>query len=115
MEQEWAEVDWLIAELPDDPPTRWVGAACTGSSYGDGITVELGLFGEPVGAYFDPEWVEGPARSSTISNGVLGAYRRARDKYKILRMKFSQRNLLTRQYDRITGSVLKSFVNGLTL
>ncbi|EPH02646.1 hypothetical protein HMPREF1531_01955 [Propionibacterium sp. oral taxon 192 str. F0372] len=77
--------------------------------------MELGLFSEPVGAYFDPEWVEGPKRSSTISNGVLGAYRRTRAKYKLLRMKFSQRDLLTRHYDRITGSVLKSFVNGLTL
>lgn len=115
MEQEWAEVDQLIAELPDEPPTRWVGTACTGSSHGGGITVELGLFGEPVGAYFDPEWVEGPARSSTISHGVLSAYRRARAKYKPPRVEFSQRDLLARHYNRITQSVLKSFGNGLAL
>ncbi|EPH04092.1 hypothetical protein HMPREF1531_01153 [Propionibacterium sp. oral taxon 192 str. F0372] len=111
---ERAEVDAKMAKLADAPPTRWVGQSVQGSDFEDGVVVTLGLFGQPVSAKFDPKWLKTSVRSSELSRGVLGAYRRARAKYQPPQIEFGERELLAREYTRINASLLETLGNGFS-
>mgnify|MGYP000889513019 CR=1 FL=1 len=113
--RERCRIDARMAELADAMPTRWVGEPAVGSAFGKGVVVTLGLFGHPVSARFDPEWIEGPVRSSELSRGVMTAWRQALKKFRPPRVEFGERELLAREYDRLDRSLLLSFQNGLSL
>ena len=102
--------------IPDDaPPTRWVGEPASGSAYENGVVVTLGIHGQPVSARFDPAWVTGPVRSSEIARGVMAAYQQARRRHVPPTVEFGARELLAREHDRITRSMLATLRHGIEI
>lgn len=113
--REQEELHRKVEKLGDVSPTRWVGNTSVGDAFDGKVKVTLGIFGQPISAHFDSELVAGPLSSSDISRGVMAAYFRARAKHTPPTVVFGERDLLLRESDRITRSMLATFANGISL
>ncbi|EPH05941.1 hypothetical protein HMPREF1531_00589 [Propionibacterium sp. oral taxon 192 str. F0372] len=109
-----AAVDAKLAELDESlPPTRWVGDGAVGTDYDGAVKLYVGMFGNPAGVTFEEEWLDGPVRASEIANGVMTAYRDAMSRYVKPYVEFGERELLAREHDQITRSLLATAQNGI--
>ncbi len=113
MAKERDRIQAAIDELGDVPPTRWVGTQSTGSACQNGVVIVLGIFGQPVAANFDPDWLDTDLSSREIDRAVMTAYRQARKAHQPPTVVFGERELLAREHDRLSRNLLASFRNGV--
>ncbi|EPH06148.1 hypothetical protein HMPREF1531_00797 [Propionibacterium sp. oral taxon 192 str. F0372] len=112
-DREHAKVDAELTALGDTEPTTWIGHHTTATAYDNALTITLGIFGQPISATFDPQWLATNIRSSDITKAVKTAYKRARTKHTPPTVTFGKRELLTRKHDQITRNLLATFQHGI--